>query len=264
METEPLSEVEVTKTKTCPHLPEDIVEEKGSLYCSCCGEELEKNVFHGKEWRFYSGSDSKGGSSDPNRVQARKNDERSIYKDVETLPFSDRVKAEANELFKEVTKGKIFRGAIRRGIVCACVFYAHKKLGFPQTQEKLTSIFSIHRKKTLEGMKFVKHNASKDSFVHYVNVTPVDLIDDIMSKFNATTEQKDQVITLYENVKNKSFKLNGSRPQSVGAGTVFYWVTKNSIDISLKDFAKIVGLSELTITKMVKEIGDILNKQTGQ
>jgi hypothetical protein len=39
---------------------------------------------------------------------------------------------------------------------------------------------------------------------------------------------------------------------------VFYWITHNGKNITLKDFAKKVILSELTINKISKEIGEVL------
>lgn len=251
---EPIIETEEEEVKACQHI--ETVEDKGSLFCIDCGISLEKSVFHGKEWRFYGQSDSK--RSDPNRVQVRKVDERSIYKDVETMPFSDKAKSIANDLFLEVTKGMIFRGNSRKAIICACMFHAHKYIEIPHTQERLIKIFGLTRKESLKGMKFVNQNAPKGSFVHTTHITPEDLIQDIMNKFGATEEQVKEVVDIYNQIKNRSFKLNGSRPQSVGSGVVYYWISTKGVNITLKEFVKKVNLSELTVLKVVKEITDIL------
>ena len=79
-----------------------------------------------------------------------------------------------------------------------------------------------------------------------------------MDQFSATFEQKQEVCDIYEQIKNRSSRLNRSRPQSVASGIVFYWICLKEKDISLKDFAKKVTLSELTINKMTKEIVDVL------
>mgnify|MGYP003336189110 FL=1 len=80
-----------------------------------------------------------------------------------------------------------------------------------------------------------------------------------MDKFKSSQEQKEEVIKLYSRIKNKSSKLNRARPQSVAASLIYYWTQQNNIDINLKDFAKKVDLSELTIDKNTKEISVILN-----
>jgi len=79
-----------------------------------------------------------------------------------------------------------------------------------------------------------------------------------MQKFSATPEQKQEVIELYEKIKNKSSRLNRSRPQSVASGLVFYWIGKRGKEISLKDFSQKVVLSELTVNKISKEIAGVI------
>ena len=79
-----------------------------------------------------------------------------------------------------------------------------------------------------------------------------------MDKFSATPEQKLEVINLYNQIKNKSSRLNRSRPQSVGAGIVYYWICSKKKDITLKQFTKKVSLSELTVNKIAKEIADVI------
>ena len=77
--------------------------------------------------------------------------------------------------------------------------------------------------------------------------------------FNASKEHKKEVFDLYEKIKNKSSDINRSRPQSIASGLVFFWVLHKNIDISLKDFAKKVNLSELTILKLSRSISTILD-----
>ena len=53
----------------CKH--NNIIEETGIVCCADCGIEMEKSIFHEKEWRYYGQSDNKR-TSDPNRVHLRK------------------------------------------------------------------------------------------------------------------------------------------------------------------------------------------------
>ena len=127
-----------------------------------------------------------------------------------------------------------------------------------QTPENLIKLFGLNRKNGLRGLKIVNVNAPKDSEIHTSFITPVHLVHDIMGKFNATIEQKNEVIALYEKTKNRSSKLNRSRPQSVAAALTYYWICKKNIKINIKNFAKRVNLSELTINKNAKEISIVL------
>lgn len=240
---------------TCPHL--NPLDENGTIACLDCGEELQRTVFHDKEWRYYGQADSRR-SSDPNRVQIRKSEERNIYKDVENMGFGDKIVSSANQIYAQVTKGQIFRGNSRKSIVFACIFHAYKLSGKPQTHERLIKIFELSRKTGLKGLKHVNLNAPKESKIHTTYITPVNLVEDLMDKFSATTAQKEEVIGLYNNIKNKSSKLNRARPQSVSSGLIFYWICTKRIDINLKEFAKKADLSELTINKIAKEVAEVL------
>lgn len=245
-----------SKSENCEHL--NLVNEKGVSVCIDCGEEINQQILHEKEWRYYGQSDTKH-SSDPTRVQVRKNEERTIFKDVENLGFSESIIAKANKIYAQVTQGKIFRGNSRKAIVFACVFHAYKINGNPQSHESLIEVFRLNRKTGLRGLKYVSIYAPKESKIKTTYISPVNLINEIMQKFTATTEQKDEVIQLYEKIKNKSSRLNRSRPQSVASGLVFYWICLKGKGITVKEFAKKVSLSELTINKIAKEISEVLN-----
>lgn len=249
------TKTEENNEASCSH--DNIVSEKGVTICVDCGEEIQQKIKHDKEWRYYGQDDNKH-VSDPNRVQIRKSEERSIFKDVENLGFSENIIAKANKIYAQVTKGKIFRGNSRKAIVFACVFHAYKMSGKPQSHERLIEIFSLNRKTGLRGLKYVNLYAPKDSKIRTTYITPINLVDEIMEQFSATKEQKQEVIELYEQIKNKSSRLNRSRPQSTASGLVYYWICLKKKDISLKDFTEKVTLSELTVNKIAKEIAEVL------
>lgn len=131
--------------------------------------------------------------------------------------------------------------------------------GKPQTHDKLIQVFSLKRKTGLKGLKHVNLYASRDSKLRTTYITPINLVEDIMEKFSANKDQKKEVGELYEKIKNKSSRLNRSRPQSVASGLVYYWIRLKKKEITLKEFAKKVNLSELTINKIAKEISGVLS-----
>jgi transcription initiation factor TFIIIB Brf1 subunit/transcription initiation factor TFIIB len=247
------------KLTVCSH--SDVTNEAGMITCVSCGEEIQHTITHEKEWRYYGPSDGRR-SSDPNRVQIRKTEERNINKDVQNMGFSETIVTKANKLYTQVTKGQIYRGNSRKAIVFACIFHAYKMSGKHQTPDNLVKIFGLTRKNGLKGLKIVNVNAPKNSKIHTSIITPVHLVNDIMNKFRASSGQKKEVIKLYSRIKNRSSKLNRSRPQSVAAALTYYWIRKKNIDITLKDFAKKVDLSELTINKNAKEVALVLGTPT--
>ena len=254
----PISEEQSDSSDTdvdCVHA--NFANENGVDICTDCGEEMDRKIQHEKEWRYYGQFDSRH-SSDPNRVQIRKSDERNIFKDVENMGFSDKITSLANKIYFEVVKGQIYRGNSRKAIVFACIFHAYKLSGKPQSHEKLIHVFNLTRKTGLKGLKHVNLHAPKNSKIRTTYITPENLVEEIMDKFSATDEQKKEVIKLYNEIKNKSSRLNRSRPQSVSSGLIYYWIKKQKKEITLKEFTQKVSLSELTINKIAKEISEVL------
>jgi|UniRef100_A0A6C0J1R7 transcription initiation factor TFIIIB Brf1 subunit/transcription initiation factor TFIIB len=245
----------IPHTDECQH--DDTVEENGTIVCLECGEQIGKTIMHEKEWRFYGQADGKR-SSDPNRVQMRKSDERNINKDVENMGFSETIVSQANEIYTQVTKGQIFRGDSRKAVIFACIYHSYKIADKCQTPKDLMETFGLNKKSSLKGLKIVSVHAPKDSPIHTTSITAIHHINDLMDKFSATKEQKKEVIDLYVKTKNRSSKLNRARPQSVSAALIFYWICLKKLDITLKKFACKADLSELTINKNAKEVALVL------
>ena len=146
-----LAEYETTKNNDIDILSEDsdvfcdhcdLVTENGIVSCLECGEQIHRTIMHEKEWRFYGHSDSKR-SSDPNRVQMRKSEDRSINKDVENMGFSETIVAIANDIYTQVTKGQIYRGDSRKAVVFACIYHSYKMAGKCQTPKNLMETFGL-------------------------------------------------------------------------------------------------------------------------
>lgn len=241
----------------CLH-PASIVE-NGVMLCMDCGNEMTRIVSTDKDLRYYGLNDARH-NTDPTRVQARKNDERTIFKDVEAMQFGDTIVSLANKLYGDITAGQIKRGKSRKGLIFACIYMAYKMAGKPRPPEALIPAFSISKKDGLKGIQEISLKVSKDQKLFMTSITPVHLIEEIMSEFDVRPEHIKEVLVLYSKIENKSSKINRARPQSTASGVVWYWICKNGKNINLKDFAHKIGLSELTITKISSIVADIIEK----
>lgn len=247
------------KTKECLHA--STVMEGTNTICEDCGTMLNKELSFEKEWRYYGMMDTKH-QSDPNRCNMRRSEDKTIYKDVEKLGFSDKIVSLANQIYEQVTNSKIYRGNTRKGIIFACIFHSYKANENPQSCERLIEIFEIDRKVALKGLKFVNLNAPKDSPFRNYQISTEHLIVEIMQKFHGSPQHVNEVIAIYQYIKNKSSLLNRSRPQSVACGLVRFYILRKNADISMEYFRSKIKLSELTISRIVKEIGKILESDT--
>jgi transcription initiation factor TFIIIB Brf1 subunit/transcription initiation factor TFIIB len=223
------------------------IQDKNIIVCIQCGKCIQKLFNQHREWK-----------SQQTRVTT---DDKNIFKDVENIQFSEHIVQIANSLYTQVTKEKIYRGNARKGIISACIFHAFKVIGKPQIYKKIIKLFNINKKIGLKGLKFVSINAPKNSIIFKTQITPLTYIEYYMEELQASENDINYVKNLYEKIeKYQNHKLNRSRPQSVASGVVYYWLLEDNRKITLKTFAKIAELSELTIVKIQKDIKEIFLK----
>ena len=225
--------------------------------CTHCGIEIDNDIHYNHEMCSVSSSNRK--YSNPSRCHVRKNDEKNIYKDVSNLNIPDTIIKEANKLYQHVVGKRIFRGNTRKSIIFACVFYAYKKTGKPQSCDTLTTLFNIQRKDGLKGLKIVNLHSDNNVVAKSTYITPENIIHEFMKKFSANDSDIQAVVNLHSQVHKKSEILNRARPQSVASGLIRYYIIKHNKNIPIDDFTSIVGISELTINRIVKEISKILD-----
>ena len=229
------------------------ITENGITTCISCGIEInypDKNQ-----------TDVQQTTGNKDHYFFRKSNEKSIYNDIKHLNIPDNVKDKANEIFTEVCEKKTKRSTKRKSIIFGAVYNAYKLNNDPRTFESLRPMFDITRKDAANGLKFISEHISKDSPIRTIYITPEHIIKDFMTKFNATRTQIEDVVDIYRSVKSKSGILNRSKPQSVAAGVIYYYIIHNDKKIPIKEFTKKVNLSELTINKISKEVEKILDTE---
>ena len=127
----------------------------------------------------------------------------------------------------------------------------------------IRTIFNLDKKIILKGLKHVNLNSPKNSNIVNRYITPIELVNEYITKFNHIEEDKQVITDIYEKIKSKSSIINRSRPQSVASSLIYYHFSKKfgSNNFSIKDFIKKIKLSELTVNKISKEIARILTLQ---
>lgn len=241
-------------TEICLH--KNSTNSNGVEVCSDCGIEIYKELSLEPEWRFYGDSDSKH-SSDPSRCHIRKVEEKNIFKDIEKYDFPIDISRETNSSYLEVTKGQIRRGNFRKSVIFACAFNSYKNQGNPQNPEELREKFGLTKKEASKGLTFYNLNKT-DKKKKPIYISPISFIPRIMQKFNANNFHIDKVTDLYNKIHNRSKLLNRSNPQSVISGLVYYYFRLIGGNINCPKFSKMVKLSDITISRISKNISEIL------
>ena len=240
-------------------LHKNVVKDGNIEKCSDCGLETFQEMSLEPEWRYYD-NDNKN-SSDPARCHVRKDDVKTIYPDLRGLGLSKEIMQEANRLYYMVTKNQIKRANLRKAIIYACVFNAFKYLGDNNMPDDLDEKFELTRKAISRGLKHFHMSIEKRIKPTYIS--PSVYIIKIMKKFKAGQMHITRVEKLYDIIQNKSITVKRCNPQSVIAGLIYYYWKLLSLgnigyDITCAKFSSIVGLSEITVTRVAKEISKLL------
>lgn len=242
----------------CDH--QNIIKQNDKEVCVDCGIEISQQLSLEPEWRYYGENDSRH-FTDPNRCQIRKIEDKGIYKDIENMNFKPDIIEEANKLYNMITSGTIRRGNFRKSVIFACIFNASKYKNEPVSSDELKEKFKLSKKDISTGLKFYnlkgrEINEIKDK--KSTCISPVIFIPKVMKKFNSNQYHIDKVIELYNMIQNKSSLINRSNPQSVISGLVFYYCRLIGKNITCSKFSTIVNLSDITVSRISKNISDIL------
>jgi hypothetical protein len=218
---------------------------------------------------------------DMERCSARSVYERSLYADIKHITIIDNIRDLANDIYLKLygsvdNPNRFNRGALRKGIIFACVFHAYKQRGIPQRVDELRKLFDIRQKDALKGLK-IFNDLFPPSYAT-VDMTPTILIKEILGKFKASPEHIDETLKFYRLIENESALMNRSRPQTVAAGVIAYLVkarfaraypygdgcigtraTYPECTARIKEFCAQISMSETTVDKIVREIVRVLD-----
>jgi len=230
-----------------------MITDEGNEVCNDCGLEVNQSINNTPEWRFYKENDNKS-SSDPSRCFIRKYEEKSIYRDIEPYNIPKEIVEIANTNYISITENSILRGNSRKGLIVACIFYAYEDLEQRKSQEELKTFFNINKKILSNGMKLFNLKIRRTP----IYTTPLDFIPKILEKFKLSENHIKFVISLYKKICIKSVFINRSNPDSIAAGLSYFFLKHINFPISLSEFSKKIGLSDITIHKISKKIKDIV------
>lgn len=230
----------------------------GSTLCMICGLKIDELLMD-NETRYYGVSDTRY-NKDPGRHNQRKNEERSLYNDLEPLNFPQEIIERANEYYKVIIENKIYRAGNRLSIVFACTYYTYLDMQEPRRPNELAAIFKLDKKGISNGLKTFSKTFLKRPNKKYMDA--MDLVPNLLSKLGIERDKhliclKD-IKTIYDFVKTKSLTFNSANPQSIAAGLVYYYLKLQSANINRSDFSKVVKLTDITFTKIATDIYKVL------
>lgn len=245
----------------CTH--ENIVkDDNGINVCSECGIEFDSLDFS-KEWRNFGVFDNR-----LNRDQSRCHSQKSTPKGIKEVlnshsidlsqALTELVEYKFNKVL-EINENKGFRGQGREATIAVCLFHAYQNIGENRTTGYVRSLFNVNQKNMSSAMTRYYIAFPEDATKH---MTPEMLIPWIMSLTGVGAEHKERILAISRYLSATSQLVERSNPQSVAAATIYFYLClfpdyKNTLGLTKTKFAEKAKLSDITISKIVKDMAEI-------
>jgi transcription initiation factor TFIIIB Brf1 subunit/transcription initiation factor TFIIB len=182
-----------------------------------------------------------------------------VYKYITTMCNRDgqqlplKVQSTAKTLYQQISENFTTRGAKRKGLIAACVYYATKKEGATREPREIADLFSISTKDLSTGIRCFQEQAIwlDTGLYHHQEESSIPK-DYIGRYFTKLMIHDDSIMLLAEGMANRIQELHicgHATPTSVGAAIVYSLIQLLGMEITLKDIAEAVGVSSITIQK---------------
>lgn len=246
----------VNYNDTCTH--EKTIDDDGCTICITCGAQLDEQLVD-NETCFYGNSDTRY-SQDPSRHNNGYSDEKSLFPDLEALNIPINIINFANEEYKAIVKDKIYRAKNRLAIIFACTWKAYQHFNIYREPYELASLFKLTKKQISIGLKTYANIFRKNS--NKIQLVPLNFVPMLLDKVHISPDRREicihdiTIINDFVKTKNKSF--NSTSAKSIAAGLVYYYFKLTNVKITRSQFAIVAGLTDITFTKIAKDIHTIL------
>jgi transcription initiation factor TFIIIB Brf1 subunit/transcription initiation factor TFIIB len=252
--------VRSVEDQECEH--ETFFKEGDINICKTCGCEIDQLDFQ-PEWRYYGSTDNRV-TKDPSRCHKSKEVQKGsidkVFVDAKLgwLPQSTKKKTE--QKYKAIVKGETVRGKGRKAIVAACLLYVFRDEGDIRTSDDIRNMFSLTKQEMSEGLTRYHTEFPKDRTQH---ANPKDFIRRIMQQTKVDFCHYKYILKIANVLDKVDPDLNRSSPHSVASAVVYLYIcmtpeVRLKTGVTKTKFAKDVGLSDITITKLVKISAEIL------
>lgn len=242
-------------SEECTHPQQSNID--GNTLCMVCGLKIDEALID-NETRYYGNSDTRY-SKDPSRHNQRKSEERTLYKDLEPKGFPQEIIEQADSYYRHIIKDKIYRAGNRQSIVFACVYHAYEDIGQPKLPVELAKQFGLNKKGISNGMK-----TFSNTFRNRPNksqISPIDLVPKILNDMNISPDDQkiwlENIKKIYSHVCGAGCSFISSNPGSIAAGLVYFYtrIRKDKDPITRGNFGSVVGMTDITFTKIAQNIG---------
>lgn len=226
----------------------------GMFICRDCNQEFEGLGFD-QEWKSYSDGPSAG--RDLSRCHKNKQPSKSIEKTFQDrgCDVSPAIRSKVELKYNTIVESSTIRGQRRLAIIAVCLFFTYIEFKQHKPSDVIKDIFGLPKKKMSEGF-VAYYKVFKES--RTIKITPTDLIPHIISLAGIDEKRRPVIEYICKAVEKSSILFARSSPQSVASAVTYYYLClnpeyKEELGLTKTKFVEVVGLSDITVTKILKE-----------
>lgn len=173
--------------------------------------------------------------------------------ELETFNFPLEIKTEITSLYGKIAKGKIKRGAPRRGYIYCCIVGVCKQRGIAFDKTQIQNALDLKQHDINKAIKEVEILIGR-----MISLNIVDVLKSIITQLGVKDECLNEIVEIYEKCKKLSARFNSSRTETLANALVYYYLKRNLQDFNEDFFFEKSKISKETILDINLEIENSL------
>jgi len=227
----------------CRHLR--TARSNGQTHCRDCGEAILS--FCKEETHFFDDVTA--------TLSTERKAPKSIRKELDLLPLPDEIKDRADRIYAYKVGDNTYRANVRQEVKFSCIFDAYKEAGIIRDPNEIAQMLGIKRKGMSRGvMRCSSLCTGKANTSEQTALTALDLVPEMLNRCGVQAEEchLEDMARIYTYAKDRSELLNRSKPQSIAAALIFFYINTMVLDrkIPKNEIAKNCGISVMTLNKL--------------
>ena len=170
------------------------------------------------------------------------------------LNLPNHVRLEAIKLYKEAFKRKLLRGRSINSMIAASIYLAIRLKKIPRTLQEILEESAENEKDIRRCYRVLIRELNVKS----PNTNPSALIPTYIANLNLNHEVLENA-TKIVNTFSAKFSTSGKDPKGIVAGAIYLACRLKGLELTQKQIADVVGITEVTLRSRFKELSTKLN-----
>ena len=170
------------------------------------------------------------------------------------LNLPKHLKFEAIKLYKEAFKKKLLRGRSINSMIAACIYLAIRLKKIPRTLQEILEESAENEKDIRRCYRVL----IKELNIKSPNTDPSALIPTYVANLKLNHDVEETAIKIV-NTFSAKFSTSGKDPKGIAAGALYLACKLRGLELTQKQIADVVGITEVTLRSRFKELSTKLN-----